>query len=128
MRPLLLVTAALEITAGVALLGVPSMAAALLLGAPLDASAALIVARVGGSGLFALGSACWLARDDAHGRAARGLVDALTFYNIAVVVVLAYAGVGLGLRGALLWPAVAVHVAMAAWCIVRPRESRVPTP
>jgi hypothetical protein len=121
MRRLLLVTAALEITAGVALLGVPSMAAALLLGAPLDTSAALTVARVGGSGLFTLGIACWLARADAHSRATTDLVDALTFYNVAVVIVLAYAGVGFGLRGVLLWPAVVLHVAMAAWCIVRPR-------
>jgi hypothetical protein len=121
MKRLLLVTAALEAAAGVALLVVPSMAAMLLLGAPVETSAALTVARVGGCGLFTLGMACWLARADAHSRAATGLVDALTFYNIAVVVVLAYAGVRLGLRGVLLWPAVVLHIAMAAWCIVRPR-------
>lgn len=121
MRRLLLVTAALEMAAGVALLGVPSVAAALLVGAPLDTPASLTVARVGGSGLFTLGTACWLARTDAHSRATTGLVDALTFYNVAVVVVLAYAGVGLGSHGLLLWPAVVLHIAMAAWCIVRPR-------
>jgi hypothetical protein len=121
MKSLLVVTAALEMGAGVALLGIPSTAAALLLGAPLDTPAALTVARVGGSGLFTVGIVCWLARVDAHSRAATGLVDALTFYNIAVVVVLAYAGVRLGLRGVVLWPAVVLHIAMAAWCIVRPR-------
>jgi len=119
MKRLLLVTAALEVAAGVALVIVPSLGVALLLGARLDTPAALTVARVGGTGLFTLGMACWLARADAHSRAATGLIDALTFYNVAVVVVLAYAGVGLGMRGLLLWPAVVLHIAMGAWCTAR---------
>jgi hypothetical protein len=121
MKRLLLVMAALEMAAGVALLGVPSLAAMFLLGAPLETPASLTVARAGGSGLFTLGMACWRARADAHSRTTTGLVDALIFYNVAVVVVLAYADLGLALRGLLLWPAVVLHIAMAGWCVARPR-------
>jgi hypothetical protein len=38
-------------------------------------------------------------------------------YNVAAVVVLAFAGVGFGLHGALLGPAVFLHAGMAAWCV-----------
>ena len=41
----------------------------------------------------------------------------MLLYNIAVAAVLAYAGIGLGLRGAALWPALILPAAMAAWCI-----------
>jgi hypothetical protein len=41
----------------------------------------------------------------------------MVFYNLAVAGVLASAGFGDGLHGMLLWPAVAFHVAMGAWCI-----------
>jgi hypothetical protein len=54
---------------------------------------------------------------DAQGRAARGLVTAMVFYNLAVAGVLASAGFGDGLHGMLLWPAAAFHVAMGAWCV-----------
>jgi hypothetical protein len=38
------------------------------------------------------------------------------FYNFAVAAVLAFTGFD-GVHGALLWPAVAFHLAMGAWCI-----------
>jgi hypothetical protein len=38
-------------------------------------------------------------------------------YNVAVAALLAFAGVGLGLRGIALWPAVILHAAMAVWCV-----------
>ena len=122
MKRLLVVTAAVEIAAAVALLGVPSVASALLLGAPLETRMAFILARFGGAALLTIGIACWVARADAHSLAATGLVGAMTFYNVAVVVVFAYAGIALGLRGVVLWPAVTLHLAMAAWCIVRISE------
>ncbi|HEY5705863.1 MAG TPA: hypothetical protein VIS96_09850 [Terrimicrobiaceae bacterium] len=116
MKALPIVTAVIEVGAGLALLGFPSAVAVLLLGTPLETAAALTVARVAGAGLLALGVACWLARGDMQSRAAIGLVVAMLLYNAAAVAVLAYAGIGLGLYGALLWPAVFLHAAMAVWC------------
>jgi hypothetical protein len=89
----------------------------LLVGAPLETPAASSVARVGGAGLLALGVACWFARDDAQSRAARGVVAAMLLYNAAAIAVLAFAGLGFGLRGVALWPAVVLHAVMAAWCV-----------
>ena len=80
------------------------------------APAALTMARVGGAGLLALGVACWFARSDTQSRAARGLVAAMLLYNVPAVAVLAFAGIGFGLHGVALWPAVVLHAVMAVWC------------
>jgi hypothetical protein len=101
---------------GLGLLVVPSLVVRLLLGSPLDASAAVTLGRVAGAALLALGVACWLARDDTQSRAARGLVAAMLLYNVATVAVLAFAGIGSGLHGVALWPAVVLHAVMAVWC------------
>jgi hypothetical protein len=89
----------------------------LLVGAPLEGAPALTAARVGGAGLLALGVACWLARGDTESGAARGLIVAMLVYNVAAVVVLAFAGIGFGLYGAALWPAVVLHAVMTGWCM-----------
>ena len=117
MKTLLTVTAIIEAGAGLALLGVPSMTASLLLGTPLDSPTATSIARVGGAAILALAIVCWLARRDAHSLPSRGLIAAMMFYNFAIAVVLAFAGLSDGLHGMLLWPAVAFHLTMGAWCI-----------
>lgn len=117
MKTLLTATAVIEAGAGLALLGLPSATASLLLGTPLDSPAAVSLARIGGAAILALAIVCWLARRDAHSSASRGLVVAMVFYNITVAAVLAFADFGHGMHGMLLWPAVAFHVAMGAWCI-----------
>jgi hypothetical protein len=117
MQPLLIVTAAIELGAGVALLAVPSLAAQLLLGTPLDSPVAFTLARVAGGAILALGIACWLGRRDVASPAARGLVMGMLVYNVVAAAVLAYAGVAWKLNGVLLWPGVVLHAGMAVWCV-----------
>jgi hypothetical protein len=114
---LLILTALAEAPLGITLLVTPSLVTGLLLGVSLDSPAALVVGRVAGVALLALGLACWLTRDDARSRAARGLVAALLLYNGATIALLLHAGTGLQLAGVLLWPAVGVHAALAALCV-----------
>jgi quinol-cytochrome oxidoreductase complex cytochrome b subunit len=111
-------TAVIEAGAGLALLCVPSAAAALLLGTLLEAPAAFTVARVGGAGLLTLGVACWLTRSDAQSPAARGLVTAMVIYNLGVALILGVAGIQSQPVGIVLWPAVVLHVAMTIWCVM----------
>ena len=114
-RTLLIVTALVETPIGVMLLVSPPLVARLLLGASLDPPAASIVGRIAGAALLSLSAACWLARDDGPSRARRGLVGAMLLYNCAAAAVLAHAGAVVGFAGILLWPAVALHVALAVW-------------
>jgi hypothetical protein len=123
MKPLFIVIAALELGAGLALLCCPSFTVALLIGSELDNSAAVTLGRVAGAALSALGLVCWLAHDDTHSRAARGLVITMLLYNVAVAAILAFAGLGFGLHGIALWPAVVLHTIMAVWCSACLRRS-----
>ena len=100
-----------------ALLCCPSATMALLIGAPLEVSVAFTLARAGGAGLVALGIACWLVRGDTQGRAARGLVAAMLPYDLAAAATLAVAGIGFGLQGVALWPALVLRTVMTIWCI-----------
>jgi hypothetical protein len=111
------VTAVIELGAGLALLCFPSTTVALLLGSPLNTPTALTVARIGAAGLLSLGVACSLARGDSPSRAARGLLAAMLLYNVTAVAILAFAGIGFGLHGVALWPAVILHAVMAVWCV-----------
>ena len=123
MKPLFIVIAALELGVGLALLCCPSFTVALLIGSGLDTSAAVTLGRVAGAALSALGLVCWLARDDTRSRAARGLVSTMLLYNVAVAAILAFAGLGFGLHGIALWPAVVLHTIMAVWCSACLRRS-----
>jgi hypothetical protein len=124
-KNLLILTAVIDLGAGLALVVWPSLSVTLLLGSSLDTSAALTVARVAGAALVALGVACLLVRPDGQSRAATGLVAAMLLYNLAAVAILASAGIGSGLTGVALWPAVVLHAAMAVWCIACIRSKRV---
>jgi len=124
MKTLLTVTAALEAGTGVALTLAPSAVVLVLLGSPLDSPAGLVIGRVLGAALIALGAACWIARDDAQGRTAAGLVAAMLLYNIAVVSLLGYARIGPRLSGVGSWPVVIRHSALAVWCVACLRITR----
>ena len=78
--------------------------------------------------MIALGVAAWLARDDGQSRAARGVVAAMAIYNPGVTVILGAAGLRAQRVGIALWPAVVLHAAMAAWCVVNLRRGKIRTP
>jgi hypothetical protein len=103
MKGVLVFAAVSEAATGLALLVVPSFVGQLLLGTELTGVAAT-VARVAGIALIALGVACWPGTP---------LVGMLT-YSAAVTLYLAYVGLADGLSGALLWPAVVLHVILTA--------------
>lgn len=114
----LIVTALIEVGAGLALLAIPSLAASVLVGAPLESPVSLVVARITGAALLSLGIACWLARDDAGGRTVRGLVAAMLVYNLGAAAVLIHARLGFGLNGMGLWPVVLMHIALSVWGVM----------
>jgi hypothetical protein len=116
-KSLLSVTGALEAATGLMLLVVPSVLVELLLGATPGTPAGVTVSRVAGVALLALGIACWLAREDAVGRATKGLLAAMLLYNVAVVAILVLAWTSLGLFGIAFWPTILAHTALAAWCV-----------
>ena len=116
MKRFLILTAIIEAATGLALIALPAIVVRLLLGAEIS-GASIPLGRVAGAALLALGVACLLARDDTQSRAARGLVVAMLIYNIVATAVLAFAGIGLGLHGVVLWPAVVLHAAMAVCCV-----------
>jgi hypothetical protein len=123
-KNLLAVTAVLEASTGLGFAVVPDLLARLLLGAPLDSSASLVVGRVLGAALFAIGSACWLARSDIQSRSAKGLIASMLIYNIAAAFLFGYAGLWLRMSGLGLWPAVIVHATLAGWCASCLRNAR----
>ena len=111
------VSAVIELGAGLGLLCFPALSVMLLAGEPLAGAAAVLVTRIGGAGLTTLGIACWMARGDAESPASRGLVAAMLFYNVAAAGLLAYGGLGAGLRGWGLWPGAMLHTVMTVWCL-----------
>lgn len=113
-----MVTAVLEAATGLALLVMPSAAVSILLGGPLDTPTGLVAARIAGAALVALAIACWQARNGERGSPARGVVEAMLFYNFAAAIVLVYAGIRLDLRSAILWPAIVLHLGLGAWCLL----------
>jgi hypothetical protein len=126
---LLIVTALIEVGAGLALLAVPAVPLALLLGVSEAGPVALLVGRVAGAALLALGVASWLARGDRQGHAQLGVLTGILIYDGAAAALLGYAGSVMSMAGTLLWPAVVLHSALGVWCLVclcvKPPASRI---
>jgi hypothetical protein len=116
-RPLFIATALIEVGVGLALIVSPAWTASILIGGTFDTAADAVVGRVAGAALLALALVSWLARNEDYSGAATGIVWGLLLYNAGAGAVLAYAGIGLRLSGIGLWSAVALHVAMAVWCL-----------
>ena len=108
------VTAGMEVGAGLALLVAPALLIRLLFG-PSEIRTGVAIGRLAGAALVSLGAACWWARHDSDSTASRALVSALLIYNSAVVA-LVLSG-SFGSFGPPLWAVVAVHGAMAIWCM-----------
>jgi len=118
MKALLTVFALVEAGAGVILVIAPAVLTTWLFGAQFESPMGMIAGRVAGVALLSLVIACWVARSDARSLVAKGLVAGMLLYNAGVVALLSRAGTASNLTGVLLWPAVVVHAALAAWCIV----------
>jgi hypothetical protein len=102
---------------GLVLLALPSVPLVLLLGVEEASAEVLFLARVTGAALLGIGVGCWLGRKDQSGPAQVGLIAGALVYGAAAAVLLAYAGLVLGLAGIALWPAVVLHAALAVWCV-----------
>lgn len=124
-KALLVVTAVLELAAGIALLTVPWLASTLLLGAALGSPESVLVGRIGGAALLSIALICWLGRNHGGNGQAIGLVGGLVVYNVTVAVLLFYAGVVDKMAGVGLWPAVGLHSAMSIWCVAQLRPDAV---
>lgn len=111
---LLIVTAIVEVGAGVVLLIVPSVPVALLLGVKEVSAEVMICARIAGAALLSIGVACWFGRSDKGS----GLLTSVLIYDVAAAAILAYAGLFVSLVGTALWPAVVLHTVLAVWCVM----------
>ena len=61
--------------------------------------------------MLSLTLSCWFAAINS-GTAVFGVVKAMLFYDVAAIGIFLYSGFELSLAGILLWPAVAIHVAL----------------
>ena len=120
---LLIVTAAVELATGAALLIAPSLTAGFMLGAGLDSSVAVMVGRVAGAALVSIGLTCWLERDCARNGPRTGLITGLLAYNISIPALLTYAAVVENVSGIAFWPGIGLHSALAIWCVASIRSS-----
>ena len=116
-KPLLIVTALVELGTGVALVIAPSLLVELLVGAGLTSPQSLVLGRVTGAALISIGVACWLTRNG-ESTGQRALVGSMLIYNFAVPVLLIHAAIGLGMCGIALWPASVLHLGLAISCIL----------
>ncbi len=117
-KPLLIVKAAVETLAGLALVAFPSMAVSFLTGQGLAEPGGKVLGRIAGVALLALGISCWLTYQESQSRAAVGLIWALLFYDGSVVGILLVAYLGVGLFGIALWPAVLLHSGLGMWSVL----------
>jgi hypothetical protein len=112
--PFFVVTAVLEVGAGLALLIAPALAITLVFGSS-GTQAGVALGRLAGAALLSLGAACWSARHDGESAASRALVNGMLIYNAAVVALVLTGS--LGPVGPLLWGVALLHGGMALWCL-----------
>jgi hypothetical protein len=114
-RKVLAFASVVEAGTGLALLVDPSIVSRLLLGAELR-DIGTVLGRCFGIAILALGMACWPGRQADEGAATP--FRAMAIYNALIGLYLGYLGMVGRFAGPLLWPAVALHAAVAlllAW-------------
>ncbi len=116
MNRLLAFAAIAEAATGLALLLLPSLVGQWLFGEDLI-GIAVIMARVAGIALVALAIACWPGTP----------LLAMVGYGAASALYLAYLGFTGGARGALLWPAVALHLVLTVLLVRKGRRDKTAT-
>jgi len=124
LSPILYVTALVEGPTGLLLLVWPALVFALLFAWHLPAPETLVMGRIASTGVLSIGIASWAARADARAPAQLGVLAGVLTYNALGAAVLVFAGTVLSMAGVALWPAVAYHVALAAWSLAGLRGVR----
>ena len=104
----------------------PAIVVTLLLGVDV-AGMGIVLGRCFGVALLALGVACWPSGQSGESRSAafRGMLT----YNVLIALYLGFLGTARHLGGVLLWPAVALHAAVAlslVWAWRNARRANVP--
>ena len=102
------VAAGIEVGTSLLLIIHPSLFVWLLFAAELSESGQML-GRLAGFALLALALACW----PGGGAAVRSALRALLVFSGLATLYLAYLGIAGALAGILLWPAVALHAALA---------------
>jgi hypothetical protein len=113
--PFFVVSAVMEVGAGLALLAAPDLAIRLVFGSS-GSEAGVALGRVAGGALLSLGAACWLARHDGISAASSALVSGMLTYNAAIVALVLTGS--LGSLGPLLAGVALLHAGMALWCLL----------
>ncbi len=119
MTKLLTVDAVIEMAGGLLMVVFPSFLWKIVLGTTLSTLVELTLSRIAGVAVVALATSWWLARNDEQSHTLRGVVGGMVVFNAGVAIVLADAGIVLGLSTILLWPFILIHLAMAVWCFIR---------
>ncbi len=108
-RVVVMTAAWLEIVVGVTAITALGVMCRLLFAAEPD-GVAMPLGRLAGVALLALGIACLPSKS---AESSRNALLGLFVYNFGTATLLAWVGVATTLRGALLWPAVLLHVVIA---------------
>jgi len=114
----LIVTALTEAGIGVVILVLPSVPLALSLGVDQASPEVSCICRIAGAALLAIGVACWVGRSDQLSSGQLGLLTGALIYDAAAAGILAYTALFMSLVGIALWPAAALHAALAVWCVL----------
>jgi hypothetical protein len=110
-----------EVGTGLLLMFDPAIVVQLLIGVDVS-GVAILLGRCFGVAMLTLGVACWPSglRGEAGSSAFRGML----MYNLLIVLYLAFLGIVRHLGGVLLWPAVALHAAVALLLVRTWRDAR----